>query len=65
MNSKDLERMIPGDLLEVQDGEHQNNFEDAQSQAGGTTSHQGQGGDRVWKESLLPAEKKALQNFFK
>ena len=31
---------------------------------GGTSSGKGKGGDRVWKDSLLPNEKKALKKFF-
>jgi hypothetical protein len=31
---------------------------------GGGTNAKGKGGDRVWKDSLLPNEKKALKKFF-
>ena len=61
---KDLSDTLPGDLLETTDGEHETDKTDATLRAGGASSHQGEGGDRVWKNSLLPNEKKALKNFF-
>ena len=64
LDAKDLSRTLPGDLLEVQDGEHQKEFDDARAQAGGSAA-QGDGGDRVWKESLLPEEQAALEQFFR
>ena len=33
--------------------------------AGGGVANDGEGGDRVWKDALMPDEKKALKQFFK
>jgi len=62
---KDLSNTLPGDLLETTDGEHKVDKTDAKIRNGGTTKHKGDGGERVWKNSLLPNEKKALKQFFK
>lgn len=64
LQAKDLSRSMPGDLLQLQDGEHEVDKTPSASQAGGSTGATGAGGDRVWKESLDPAEQKALKKFF-
>ena len=65
LKSRDLSRTLPGDLLQLMDGEHELNKENIGIRAGGEVANEGQGGDRVWKDSLLPDEKKALKEFFK
>lgn len=65
LESEDLTRSLPGDLLQLEDGEHEIDKTQVGSRAGGTVSGEGKGGSRVWKDSLLPAEKKALKDFFK
>ncbi len=65
LESKDLSRSLPGDLLELADGEHEVDTTKVGIRAGGGLNNEGEGGDRVWKDSLLPAEKKALKEFFK
>jgi len=64
IESKDLSRSLPGDLLELQDGEHDVDKSSVGPRAGGATGATGAGGDRVWKDSLDPAEQKALKKFF-
>lgn len=64
VQSKDLSRALPGDLLELQDGEHDVDKSARGPQAGGVAGSTGTGGDRVWKESLDPSEQKALKKFF-
>ncbi len=64
VESKDLSRSLPGDLLELRDGEHDIDRSRIGVRAGGDVAGQGEGGDRVWKDALLPAEKKALKEFF-
>ncbi|MEM9236249.1 MAG: hypothetical protein AAGB14_05675 [Verrucomicrobiota bacterium] len=64
LEAKDLSRSLPGDLLQLQDGEHQIDESATQTQAGGGVDSTGAGGDRVWKESLDPEEQKALKKFF-
>lgn len=64
LKSDDPSRSLPGDLLKTSDAEHDVDKTKRGPSAGGTASGKGQGGDRVWKDSLLPNEKKALKKFF-
>ena len=54
----------PGDLLELQDGEHDVDKSAVGPRAGGAAGAIGGGGDRVWKDALDPDEQKALKKFF-
>lgn len=63
LQAKDLSRAIPGDLLQLTDGEHSVNEEASKSSAGGA-AEKGKGGDRVWRDSLAPDEQRALKKFF-
>jgi len=63
LQTKDLSRAIPGDLLQLQDGKHTVD-ETASSASAGGAAAAGQGGDRVWKESLAPDEQRALKKYF-
>lgn len=60
----DLSNAAPGDLLELQDGEHEVEKSASTLRTGGDTSATGKGGDRVWRESLDPDEQRALKRFF-
>ena len=64
LESKDLSRATPGDLLELQDGEHDVDHSPSDISAGGNTEATGKGGDRVWRDSLDPAEQRTLKRFF-
>ncbi len=64
LEAKDLSRSTPGDLLELQDGEHDVNHSPSRISQGGNTDATGKGGDRVWRDSLDPAEQRALKRFF-
>ncbi len=64
LESKDLSRSLPGDLLQLQDGEHDVDKSAVGPRAGGATGATGDGGDRVWKDALDPDEQKALKKFF-
>ncbi|BCU79010.1 hypothetical protein [Luteolibacter sp. LG18] len=64
IDAKDLSRATPGDLLQLQDGEHDVDKSASKSSAGGEAGSTGVGGDRVWKESLDPSEQRAMKNFF-
>jgi hypothetical protein len=64
IESKDLSRSLPGDLLQLQDGEHDVDKTPVGPRAGGAAGATGDGGDRVWKDSLDPEEQKALKKFF-
>lgn len=63
IESKDLSRALPGDLLQLQDGEHDVDKSAVGPRAGGAAAA-GTGGDRVWKDSLDPDEQRALKKFF-
>ena len=64
LEAKDLSRSSPGDLLQLQDGEHEVDKSASKTSNGGGTQATGQGGDRVWKESLDPDEQRAMKKFF-
>jgi len=64
LEAKDLSRSLPGDLLQLQDGEHQVDKDATGIQSGGDIGSKGSGGDRVWRESLDPDEQRALKRFF-
>ena len=64
LEAKDLSRATPGDLLELQDGEHDIDHSASAFSKGGNTDATGKGGDRVWRDSLDPAEQKTLKRFF-
>ncbi len=64
LQAKDLSRATPGDLLELQDGEHDVDKTPSQVTGGGNTAATGKGGDRVWKDALDPAEQRTLKRFF-
>lgn len=64
LESKDLSRATPGDLLELKDGEHEVDKTPSHITDGGNTDATGKGGDRVWKDSLDPAEQRTLKKFF-
>jgi hypothetical protein len=63
LEAKDLSRSLPGDLLQLQDGKHSVDQKASTLSSGGQAT-KGAGGDRVWKESLNPAEQRALKNYF-
>ena len=64
LEAKDLSRSLPGDLLQLQDGEHQIDENATSDGNGGSVGNAGSGGDRVWRESLDPEEQRALKKFF-
>lgn len=64
IEAKDLSRATPGDLLELEDGEHAVDPAASRISQGGATDATGKGGDRVWREALDPAEQQALKRYF-
>jgi hypothetical protein len=63
LKAEDLSRAIPGDLLQLQDGKHSVDKFSSKAAAGGTAA-QGKGGDRIWRDSLVPEEQRALKKYF-
>jgi hypothetical protein len=64
LEAKDLSRASPGDLLELQDSEHEVDHSPSGISQGGNTDATGKGGDRVWRDALDPAEQRTLKRFF-
>lgn len=64
LESKDLSRATTGDLLEIQNGEHQVDSSASKITQGGTIENTGKGGDQIWKQSLDPAEQRVYKKFF-
>ncbi len=64
LEAKDLSQASPGDLLELQDGEHEVDQSASRASAGGAIKATGKGGDRVWRDALDPAEQRTLKRFF-
>ena len=64
LEAKDLSQATPGDLLELQDGEHEMDHSPSGISQGGNTEATGKGGDRVWRDALDPAEQRTLKRFF-
>lgn len=60
----DLSKAAPGDLLELQDGEHDVDKSASKLSSGGSTDATGKGGDRVWRDTLDPDEQRVLKRFF-
>jgi hypothetical protein len=65
LTSEDLKRTRPGDAIGTADTEHQLDKTPVGPQSAGSVNGQGRGGDSVWRDSLLPAEKAVLQKYFK
>ncbi len=63
LKAEDLSQAIPGDLLQLQDGKHLIDESASKSTEGGQAT-KGNGGDRVWRDSLSPSEQRALKNYF-
>lgn len=64
LKAKDLSRSTPGDLLQLQDGEHDVSKDASRPTQGGDIGSAGSGGDRVWRDSLDPDEQRTLKRFF-
>lgn len=67
LESRDLSNTLPGDLLELQEGEHRVDESQIGVREGGAVEDLGEGGELIWKVApdLHPDEKKALREFFK
>jgi len=61
----DLTRAAPGGVIGVGQTEHDIDKSKRGPQQAGAVKSTGQGGDTIWKESLLPSEKKLLKRYFK
>ncbi len=65
VTNPDLSRATPADLIGLGQDKHEVDKTPTGPRAAGAINNEGQGGEQVWKESLLPSEKEALKKFFK
>jgi hypothetical protein len=64
LESKDLNRTRPGDVIGTANTEHKLDKSAVGPQEAGSVREAGKGGDSVWRESLLPNEKEVLKKYF-
>ena len=64
LDPEDPEEPVPGDLLKLEEIEHDLDKTPRGPQMSGGAKSKGLGGDRVWKDSLDPDEQKSLKHFF-
>ncbi|HUF60539.1 MAG TPA: hypothetical protein VMN36_00560 [Verrucomicrobiales bacterium] len=65
VTNEDLSRALPGDLLKTAIGEHDIDETGPALQEAGSVDSVGGGGDRVWRDNLLPSEKEILKRYFR
>jgi len=64
LDPEDDPNQDPGDLLQLEDTEHQLDLTEKGPTTSGAAQSEGIGGDRVWKDTLDPSEQKSLKRFF-
>ena len=64
LEGKEEKEPDPGDLLNLDEIEHELDRSKTGPVQSGSTKNKGLGGDRVWKDSLEPEEQKSLKLFF-
>lgn len=64
IDSQDLSKTLPGDLLELQNGKHDVDQTQRGPIQGGDTNALGEGGERVWRHAFDPEEQRTLKKFF-
>jgi hypothetical protein len=65
LQSENHDDALPADLAGITTGQHEPNKNEAGPVSGGEIAGPGQGGDAVWRNTVLPRERTVLQNFFK
>ena len=64
LDPQENDEPVPGDLLKLEEIEHDQEKKFKGPQMSGEAKSRGVGGDRVWKDSLDPDEQKSLKHFF-
>jgi hypothetical protein len=64
LEGKDDKEPEPGDLLNLEEIEHDVDRTKVGPAQSGSAKSKGLGGDRVWKDALDPDEQKSLKSFF-
>ncbi|HRX54043.1 MAG TPA: hypothetical protein P5016_06010, partial [Verrucomicrobiales bacterium] len=65
LQNPDLSHVAPGELISVGETKFDLDKTPRGPQQAGAVTGVGQGGDAVWRESLVPAEREVLKKFFK
>ncbi|NNE91956.1 MAG: hypothetical protein HKN23_09945 [Verrucomicrobiales bacterium] len=65
VKNQDMSRAVPGELLGVGETEHELDKVKTGPTEAGAVKSKGQGGDTVWRDSLMPSEKAVLKKYFK
>lgn len=64
LNSGDHSQLLPGEMVDSQEIEHEIDQLEVAPRDGGEVKGIGTGGEAVWRNQLLPSERKALERFF-
>ena len=65
VQSTDFSRAAFGDTLAVGEGEHEIEETTGGTRRAGAVRSKGEGGERIWRETLLPEERDVLKRYFK
>lgn len=65
VENQDFSRAAPGQVLGVGETEHEVDETKTGPRKAGAVGSKGQGGDTIWRESLMPQEKAVLKRYFK
>ncbi len=65
VHNPDLSRAAPGDVIAIGESQHEIDKNKRGPQAAGAVKSTGRGGDTIWRETLLPAERELLKRYFK
>ena len=65
VKNEDYSKAAPGDVMGIGQTEHDIDETKTGPQKAGAVGSVGQGGDTVWRESLMPEEKAVLKRYFK
>jgi hypothetical protein len=61
----DPERLAPGDMVGLSDGQHEVDKNGFKGPGAGGAATLGEGGSAVWQNQLIPAERETLKRYFK
>ena len=65
VENQDFSKAAPGQVLGIGQAEHEIDETKTGPQQAGSVGSTGQGGDTIWRESLMPSEKAVLKRYFK
>ena len=65
VQNQDFSKAAPGEVLGIGETEHEIDETVTGPREAGSVKSTGQGGDTVWRESLMPQEKAVLKRYFK